>query len=332
MTAPLVTVCIPTRDRIGFLRESLQGILAQDHRPLEIVISDNWSEDGTREHCLELAARDARVCYIRPPERVGLYTNHNFALRHARGSYVCIFHDDDRYEPTIVSRYVGFLERHPTAGAVGSDWRRIDASGRVAGIRRHRSPALTSGLDYIERTLASGRTSLALSGSMFRREALGPEPFDEDGPLGFTDVVAWFRLAERYEIGHIGEPLWSYRAHPGALSQKPADAVAADYARAFEPYCDEYVVRHPAATERAARWRAAIRRYRFWALFYDTTTRLARRGSSRGIPPELSSAAAGPLQLGSLALMRALAGAGWRWPFVLLARYGIAGRWLIGIR
>lgn len=334
MSRPLVSVCIPTRDRLGFLRQSLAGILAQDHDPLEIVVSDNWSDDGTGDHCRELAARDGRVRYVRPPERVGLYANHNFVLGQARGMYLCLFHDDDLYRPTILSRYVAFLESNPTAGAVCSDWDRIDAAGVVVGRRRHRVADLTPGIEYIGRTLASGRTSLALSGSMFRRDALGEHPFDEGGPLGFTDMVAWFRIAERYDIGHIRERLWSYRSHAGALSQKPAEAIASDYGRAFEAYCEEHLLRHPLETARVARWRAAIRRFRFWALFYDTAARLARSAPPEGrrIPAQLGQGATGPLQTVSLAGLRLLAGTGWRWPFAMLARYGLAGRWLIGIR
>lgn len=315
--------------------QSLATILVQEHSPLEILISDNWSKDGTREHCLELAVKDPRVRYLRPPGPLGVFAHHNYVLRQASGPFVCFFHDDDLYRPTIVSRYIAFLEEHPTAGAVCSDWDRIDEAGSLIGRHTHAVPRLSSGMQYVERTLPRARSALVLSGAMFRREALGDYPFDEAGPLGFTDWVAWFRIAERYDIGHIRETLWSYRSHRRALSDKPAGVIAADYDRAVNAYCDEYLARHPGEAARVARWRAAIRRLRFWTVFYDVTTRLASRPagpSGDSALDELQAGASGPLERTSTTMLRVLARTGWRLPFALLARYAGAGRTLLGLR
>jgi glycosyltransferase involved in cell wall biosynthesis len=328
-----VSICLPTRDRLALLRESLAGILAQDHVPLEIVISDNWSEDGTREHCLDLAARDPRVRYVRPPEPVGLLANHNFAFARSTGRYVCFFHDDDLYRSTIVSRYAGLLDRHPSVGAVCASFERVDASGHSLGLRRQALPAIMRGLDHIDRTIASGRTALVLSGSMYRGDALRRPPFDEDGPTGYTDMVTAFRVAETYDIGYVAEPLWSYRSHAAAFSHRSAETVADHYTRAFTAYCDEFLTRHPDQAARVARWRRAIERYRFWVLLYDRAVTLATPGSSpdRALA-DLSQMARGPLQHLSLRAVRAIAALGWRWPLALLGRYGVTGRRLIGFR
>lgn len=333
MSTTPVTVCVLTRGRLALLRESLGGILAQDHAALDIVVSDNWSDDGTREHVLDLAGRDPRVRYVRPPAPTGIYGNHNFALSQASGRYVCFFHDDDLYEPTIVSRYATFLDEHASVGAVCADWERVDLAGRRIGRRRRRTPAVIPGLSYIDATMVSGVSALALSGSMFRRDALGQRPpFDEDGPIGFTDMVTFFRIAETYDIGTMRETLWSYRTHPGAFSNKPAERIADDHARAFGAYCDEFLRRHPGEYARVERWRAAIARYRFWLLLYGATVQAAG-GSDRPLAdPSLARAARGPLARLSLAGVRLIARTRWRWPLGVLGRYAVSGRWLIGLR
>ena len=58
---PLVTLCVPTRNRASLLRESLPTILAQDHEPLEILISDNCSTDDTEDVCRRSRVFDPRV-------------------------------------------------------------------------------------------------------------------------------------------------------------------------------------------------------------------------------------------------------------------------------
>jgi glycosyltransferase involved in cell wall biosynthesis len=322
---------MPTRGRLPLLRQSLACVLAQEHVPLEIVISDNWSEDGTREHCLDLAARDARVRYVRPPVPLGLYANHNFALKQATGRYVCFFHDDDLYTRSIVGRYAAFLDAHPTAGAVCSAWERIDEGGRPIGRRVYELSELTRGLEYIDRTLRAGGSALALSGSMFRRDALSERPFDENGPLGFTDIVAWFRLAETWDIGYIPKKLWSYRAHSAAFSNASPGTIADDHTIAFGAYCEEFLERHPGEAVRVARWRRAIRRYRFWVLMYDVAVRPSS-GPRDALFTQLAQTAAGPLERAAVGALRISMTLGVRRPLAIFARYALSRRWLIGFR
>lgn len=291
---------MPTKDRLTYLRESLAGILAQGGVDLEIVVSDNRSTDGTAEFLDELASRDARVRVVRPDRPLGLYANHNFAFAAARGDLVCFFHDDDRYGPDLLSRYVAFLAAHPRVGVVCAAYMRIDASGRVLGVRRSGIKPVTPGVDYIDRTLRTARSALALSGCMVRRVALPAAPFDESGTVGFSDIALWFRIAERWDVGHIPEPLWSYRQHPGAASRRSGE-IPREFALTFEAYCDDYLIRHPADHARVGRWRDAIRRFRFWAVLYDVATRTTTEPGPAVVPldvraKELSRLAHGPFE------------------------------------
>lgn len=335
---PLVSVCIPTRDRLALLRKSLEGALAQTYAPYEIVISDNWSTDGTREFCLGLAASDLRIRYVRPAQPVGLYANHNRAFGEARGRYVSFFHDDDRYDPEVLERFVAFLETHPRVGVVSCDWDRIDENDHPLHPQIHRVPTVSPGIDYIGRTMRSGRSAIALPGSMSRMEALRRPPFDENGPLGFNDHVTWFRVAEDWDIGHIPERLWAYRQHAGAGSHKRISGIAEDYGSAFLAYVEEYTQRHPDAVDHVARWRSAIRRYRFWALVYDlalhyvprrqTGHAAGRRADVYELSPAetadavrtLRSLASGPLEHAVLAVVRLTMSRGGGLPFFLMER------------
>ena len=336
---PLVSVCIPTRDRLSFLRKSLEGALTQTYAPYEIVISDNYSTDGTREFCLDLAARDHRVRYIQPAQPVGQFANHNRAFSEARGEFVSFFHDDDLYRPEALERFVAFLQAHPRVGVVSCDWDRIDEDDRPLQPQIHRVPSISSGVDYIGRTVRSGRSAVALPGSMSRRLALPDPPFDETGPLGFNDHVTWFRVAERWDIGHIPERLWAYRQHSGAGSHRTISGLTDDYGRLFLAYVDEYTRRHPGDADRAAQWRRAIRRYQFWALIYElamhsapseaTAGHSARRQAARyqvsraeaaEAVRKLRSLASGPLEHAILGIVRLARSRGGGIPFFLMER------------
>jgi glycosyltransferase involved in cell wall biosynthesis len=251
------------------LRESLKTICAQDYAPLEILISDDASTDETEHLCRSLAQQDPRIRYIRQPQRLGLYPNHNFCINESRGDFFCLLHDDDQHHPQLVSESVSFLLRHPEVGIVCSDWDLLNDAGQVIGVRDHDVPEVVPGLDYIGRTIRSGQSWIGCPGAIIRRSAIGAVRFREDGPIGFADFVVWFQIAERASIGHIARRLWRYRLHRQSLSRRTIESLTRDYDVNMNQYCDDYLARWPDHGKLVQRWRADIHRYLFWALAYE---------------------------------------------------------------
>lgn len=266
---PLVSLCLPTRNRARLLGETLPSILNQTYPHLEILISDNASTDSTPSVCARAAQADSRVRVVRQPRNLGLFGNHNFLIEQSRGTYLALVHDDEWYAPAWARCHVEFLEAHPEAGLACSDWDLMDAEGRTIGTRRFRSEPVLPGREYISRTIRSGRSALNCPGTMIRRSALGPVRFDENGPTGFTDFAVWFEVAETSGVGHIPQPLWKYRIHKGALSSKSILAVGQDYARAILRYLEGYQKRWPGDAESVRAWRRSLNRYLFFSLVYE---------------------------------------------------------------
>jgi glycosyltransferase involved in cell wall biosynthesis len=289
LTAPLVSICVPTRNRAASLRESLKSICGQDYAPLEILISDNGSDDDTERVCRELMAQDPRVRYVRHERNIGLHGNHNFCFDAARGEFICVWHDHDTRDLGIVKAYVAFFAQHPGVGVVSSDWDLIDDDGHRIGVRDHRVKAVTPGLEYIDRTIRSGRTSIGIPGAMVRRQALGDARFEPEAPIGFGDFPLWFRVAETWDVGHINTRLWSWRQNSVSHSARPIQSIAHDYDVNLNWYCDEHLRRWPDHAAMVERWRANIRHYLFWALAYEVALHFrgaapaARAGGDRSL-------------------------------------------------
>jgi glycosyltransferase involved in cell wall biosynthesis len=266
---PLVSICIPTRNRAASLRQSLKSVCGQDYAHLDILISDNASDDDTGQVCRELMQQDARIRYVRHERNIGLHGNHNFCFDEAQGELICVWHDHDERDLGIVSEYVAFFVRHPKVGVVSSDWYLIDDAGDRIGVRDHTVKPVTPGLEYIDRTIRSGRTSIGIPGAMVRRAALGEARFEPDAPIGFGDFPLWFRVAETWDVGHVGKRLWSWRQNSVSHSARPIQSIAHDYDVNLNRYCDEHLRRWPNHATMVERWRANIRHYLFWALAYE---------------------------------------------------------------
>lgn len=100
--APLVSVLLPTRNRLEFLELAVQTVLRQDDGDWELIVSDNDSEQDIAGFVAGLA--DDRITYVRTDAFVPVTENWNNALRHATGRYVVMLGDDDGLLPGYVAR------------------------------------------------------------------------------------------------------------------------------------------------------------------------------------------------------------------------------------
>lgn len=96
-SAPLISLVVPTRERKETLSFALQSALRQSSRSFEIVVGDNFSQDGTRE--LVDSLDDPRIHYCNSGRRLSMSDNWEFSLQHARGEYVLFIGDDDAVLP-----------------------------------------------------------------------------------------------------------------------------------------------------------------------------------------------------------------------------------------
>lgn len=99
---PRISVIIPTRERCGTLEYALRSLTAVDDDALEILVSDNASQDETRD--VVEAANDPRIRYINTGERMGMSQNWEFALSRSSGDWVGFIGDDDAILPGGIAR------------------------------------------------------------------------------------------------------------------------------------------------------------------------------------------------------------------------------------
>lgn len=123
---PVVSVCIPTYQHYGYIRECIEGALMQQTSfPFEIVIGDDGSVDGTTEICMEYAEKYPNKIrfYNRVRELCRVFDldghiersgNWWWTLQEGRGKYMAICEGDDYWiDPLKLQKQVDFLENNP---------------------------------------------------------------------------------------------------------------------------------------------------------------------------------------------------------------------------
>jgi glycosyltransferase involved in cell wall biosynthesis len=96
---PLVSIYIPTHNRIDKLERALRSVLGQTLENHEILICDDGSTDGTLERVSALARDNRKIRYLRNPSPRGACSARNLGIFAARGEFITGLDDDDEFTP-----------------------------------------------------------------------------------------------------------------------------------------------------------------------------------------------------------------------------------------
>ncbi len=105
MSAPLVSVIIPTYNRAETVRRSIDSALAQSYRPLEVIVVDDGSTDSTRE---VLETYGDRIRPIYQPNG-GPSVARNTGAAGAQGEFIAFLDSDDTWKPEKIARQVALM-------------------------------------------------------------------------------------------------------------------------------------------------------------------------------------------------------------------------------
>ncbi len=98
--APTFTVVIPTLNRADVLYSAIETCVRQDEAALEILVSDNGSDDDTRN--IVQCFTDSRIRYVNPGRQLGMPEHWDFALSHVAAGFVTVLGDDDALLPGAI--------------------------------------------------------------------------------------------------------------------------------------------------------------------------------------------------------------------------------------
>jgi hypothetical protein len=209
---PLVSVVIPTFDRDWAVGRAVDSVLAQDYRPVELIVVDDGSRDRTPA---VLSSYGDRLTVVRQKNR-GVSAARNAGVARAQGDLIAFLDSDDYWKPGKLTVQVDFFASRPDAMIcqTGEVW--IRNGRRVNPGRRHKK---LSGMIFepsLELCLVS--PSAVMMRKTFFEMTGG---FDESLPA-CEDYDLWLRVSMRHPVYLIDAPLVvKTGGHPDQLSAAP---------------------------------------------------------------------------------------------------------------
>ncbi len=128
---PLVSVILPTYNRAGYIKKSIESVIEQTYRNFELIIIDDESTDNTPEIIAQYKKKDPRIKIITNQTNLGFVKSLNKAIRQARGIYIARLDDDDFWcDIHKLEKQIKFLENNPDYVLVGGGIIKIDEDGK----------------------------------------------------------------------------------------------------------------------------------------------------------------------------------------------------------
>jgi glycosyltransferase involved in cell wall biosynthesis len=244
---PLVSICIPVYQAETTIGRTLESVMRQTYRNIEIIVVDNRSPDRTlaivREH------NDPRIRIVENPEHFSCAEdNWNTCFAHARGEFIALFHADDMYSPDIVARQVAAFQEFPSVVGVFTNGDMIDEQDNVIGTFRL-PPEITGTTPYayqdILPAVLENDNFLLCPSAMIRSSTykkLAPFRYGQFGSA--SDLDMWLRVAQTGPVLIIDENLLKYRVSSTQWSHSlRTTTLQRDFFRVMDFHCAEYGTR-----------------------------------------------------------------------------------------
>jgi glycosyltransferase involved in cell wall biosynthesis len=201
---PLISVVIPTWNRVGYLREAIASVLGQDYPHRELIVVDDGSTDATPQL---LAEYGDQLTVVRQPNR-GIAAARNAGVARAHGSFLAFLDDDDLWLSDKLSRQMQRFRAQPSIAVVHGHTEQFaspELSAEVrARFRHHDGQVLPAPLPA---SMLARRTAFDQVGA-----------FDEALSIGVE--VDWYARLQDSGLGTVmlDAVLYRRRLHPGNIN------------------------------------------------------------------------------------------------------------------
>ena len=156
---PLVSVCIPAYNNADYISETVNCILNQSYKNIELIVVDDNSSDNTLD--VVKSVKDKRLKIYHNETNYGMAGNWNKCLSLCTGKYIKLICADDLIHRRLIEKEVAIMEAYPQVNLVQTDTQFIDTCGNPKGYYRR----------YYKAGIVEGREASRFS--IFTRDFLG---------------------------------------------------------------------------------------------------------------------------------------------------------------
>jgi len=233
MNIPLVSICIPTYNGAQFIVEAMESAINQTYPNLEIIVSDDVSNDATLKIIEAYKEKTDIPIHIFHHEPNGIGANWNNCIKHAKGEYIKLLFQDDVLLPSCIQEMVHVLENDKSIGLVASkrtfiienDYHTTATKEWVAiygDLQKELHLPLINGVRILDKKLFKShlflKSPLNKVGeppvTLFRSKLVKEIGYFKEDLKQILDYEFYYRVLKKYKIAILEKELVQFRLHP----------------------------------------------------------------------------------------------------------------------
>lgn len=228
---PLVTVYMPTYNRVELLRRAVESVLKQDYMNIELIVVDDRSTDGTSKYLARMAKEDSRFKYFINEKNSGACVSRNKAIFAANGKFITGLDDDDYLLPHHISTFVNlWVEIKGNCSALYPNIY-IKEKG---GIRKVDKKIKYCKKEYLIASNWIGNQIFTKTSHL--REIKG---FDEK-ILAWQDIECWYRLLKHHDLKAYSTNKYSYVVDISHPHERISSGKVTSVFNAYTYFCEKH--------------------------------------------------------------------------------------------
>lgn len=237
---PTVSVVIPTYNRSTLLVRAVESVLGQSFKDFEIIVVDDASTDDT--YSVVRSFRDPRIVYVRNDSNKGVSASRNVGISLSKGEFVAFLDSDDVWLPSKLDKQLLLFSGDSDIGMVYTGEVFVNERGEKI---REMVPKYRG---YIFNVLL-GKNFISPSSVMVRREVFYRVGLFNEELSYREDYELWLRIAKKYKVDAVCEPLTIRYIHTGERLSNNAMERIRSFFYIMDSYRDDFA-KNPKALAR----------------------------------------------------------------------------------
>lgn len=208
----LVSVIIPVYNRAELVRETVESVLEQTYRNLEVILINDGSTDHSLEIIQGLQKEHPDIIKVITQENQGQIAARNRGIGEAHGRYIAFLDSDDLWVPDKLEQQIPLFKKG--VGLVYGSVELIDGTGKNIGYD-HCDPAVQGDIYHhlLVKNRMTGGSVVVLKAALDEVGLFDPEfKAAENWDL-------WIRICRNYEARLVNKPVVKYRLHDSNMSK-----------------------------------------------------------------------------------------------------------------
>ena len=242
----LISIIVPTRNRLEYLKITINSLLHQTYKNFEIIVVDDNSIDKTWDYLLSCQSETFKIVKLEKNLGESMAINAGYNL--AKGDYISVISDDDPQESTWISNMFSFISDNPGFIFYYPNIRVVDEFGVVVEVIFPQ--------DWTKTLQLIRMNCLASSGSILNfREFAKPISLRDDHVTYPSDLIMYNNLSKHGHGARVPNAFGTWRSHENNLtnSKNPEDR-AIDFIINCDNWINDNKNQYNSLTERIARF------------------------------------------------------------------------------